>query len=80
MSLKQTRRSVSLARSVYEAARDHAARAGLTLAHFVELAVRAQGVEADATHHQTRAAAQSAKRGRQAAARNRAQGWRSRPP
>jgi len=44
MAKKQTRRCVSLNRSIYEAAKEEADRRGLTLAAFVEASLAAAGV------------------------------------
>lgn len=44
MAKRQTRRTVSMTRAVYEAAKKEAARRGQTLAGFIEIALAAQGV------------------------------------
>lgn len=51
MARKQTRRSVSLSISVYEAATEEAAKRSLTLAHLTELALIAYGVKAEVGVH-----------------------------
>lgn len=53
MAKKQTRRTVSLSRHVYEAAKKEAARRGQTLAAFVEAAIAARGVPVAAHARQT---------------------------
>lgn len=60
----QSRRSVSLNRRVYNEARRMAEARGLTLAHFVETALRLAGVSAPEGEHQTREVAEKAKRAR----------------
>lgn len=55
MAKKQTRRSVSLNRSVYEAAAQEAERRGMTLAGLVEYALGSVGVPIVEHPRQTRA-------------------------
>lgn len=55
MARRQSRRSVSLNRSVYEAAKKEAERRGQTLAAFVESAIAAAGVPVAAHAQKTRA-------------------------
>jgi hypothetical protein len=59
MAKKQTRRCVSLNRSDYEAAKQEAARRGVTLASLVESALAAIGVPTVAHPQQTTALAQA---------------------
>lgn len=58
MAKKQTRRSVSLNRSDYEAAKQEAARRGMTLTALVESGLAAVGVAVVAHPQQTPALAQ----------------------
>lgn len=51
MAKKQTRRSVSLSRAVYDAAVKLAAERGVSLASLVELGLRSQGLEAPEGMH-----------------------------
>lgn len=53
MAKKQTRRCVSMNRSIFEAAKKEAARRGLTFAAFVESALAAAGVTVVAHPQQT---------------------------
>ena len=51
MAKKQTRRTISFNREVYEAAKRAADQQGKSIAHFTEDALRAAGVEMPATLH-----------------------------
>lgn len=74
-AIVQTRRSVSVSRKVYDAARTLAAEQGVTLAHFVEIALRAAGVSAPEVEHQTPVRAERAVRRRIERRREVLSGW-----
>ena len=81
MAKKQTRRSVSLNRSNYEAAKLEAEHRGVTLAALIEAGLAAIGVPVVAHPQQTRALAQTsaARRAESVGTRNKAQAQPRRP-
>lgn len=64
MAKSQTRRSVSLRRPLYDAARRLASQRNLTLSHLTESALIAAGVEAKPGEHMTPALASKAMQGK----------------
>jgi hypothetical protein len=74
-ALKQTRRTVSLNRALYDAARERAYAQGMTLAHYVDACLRAAGVEAPEGEHVGPEVAQKARAGRIAMRSRVLSGW-----
>lgn len=75
MAKIQTRRSISLARPVYDAIAIAASVRGVSMAEYVTDLVRAAGVEIPETVHVTERAARAAIVGRANAMRRRTQGF-----
>ena len=73
MARRQSRRTVSLNREIYEAAKKLAARRNLTLAAFVETSLIAAGVPAVAHPQQSLAIVRASQKAARAAARHRMQ-------
>jgi len=75
MSRIQSRRTVSLARPLYDAARERAESEGRTLSQYVADALRAAGVEAPETVHVTPEEAKRAVRGKRVRLGQVLSGW-----
>lgn len=64
MALKQSRRSVSVPRPVYDAIKSAARERGITMAELVERALRADGFELPETRHQSQEAVEKMRKAR----------------